>query len=453
MKYFFCSLIGVSFLSICTVKAQNITTLTPQELLQPLNIQTKTGAGTANESIKTPEVSPTQPASPPKAEDPKITSPEVKSNLILLNPNTATTNTTAEKFAEPQYSCKSYIEVSTSSKTTNDDKLNEKQEAINKKRIALLKEKLEKNKNNIIFISRLGKEYYDQKKYPEAIEHYWMYINLLNEKDLLLLARAHDFLLQKVELQKVARLIIGKNSKNSEAHFLLAKSYDANNPAELIEKKNNLTKAIELDGKNKEAILLIAQIFRSESNWFSDRNILVDGLKNLKKDQHLMQMLCESYSIDSVHDEAEKICAEAISLYPDEVRNYVYLGITYRETYKEKESTNMFDQAIKKFPKSEFAIACSAESKLKRNDYVNAFNEYQSIYDEGIRTNRIVMGYAKSAFHLKKFKEALGGFKILCQRDRSNFVEFRRSTMDLAKTSYKKEWQEYERELNNCLNR
>lgn len=438
------------------MRAQNNTTATPQELLQQLNIQTKTNANNPTENVKTPDLTPG--ATPTantanKVEEEKVKEAEIKNNSTSLNPNTATTNTTAEKFAEPQYSCKSYIELSTSSGPIKEDPLTEKQEAINKKRIAFLKEKLEKSKNNNLLISRLGKEYYDQKKYSDAIEHYWMYINLLNEKDLLLLARLHDSLSQKVELQKVAKIIIGKNPKSSEAHFFLAKSYDVNNPTELVEKKSNLTKAIELDGKNKEAILLLTQIFRSESNWFADRNILVDGLKHLKKDPQLMQMLCESYSIDSVHDEAEKTCAEAISLYPDEVRNYVYLGITYREIYKEKESTDLFDKAIKKFPKSEFAIACSAESKLKRNDYVNAFNEYQSIYNEGIRTNRITMGYAKSAFHLKKFNEALGAFKILCQRDRSNFVEFRRSTMELAKTSYKKEWQEYERELNNCLNR
>lgn len=452
---FFCIIFGiVSFLTTQIISAQTPTS-SAESIIAPLSIQTNPGATTTPASSAAAATAPAA-TTPTATNDPMTTAPVAPQNGTNdLQPNQISPTAQSTRFAEPQYSCKSYIELQRKPIVTQEPEaaLSEKQIIINKKRIDLLKSKLEKDKNNTLVISRLGKEYFDQKKFSEASDHLWTHINLLTVKDLTLLAQIHEQAKQKMELQKVANLMIGQNPKNALGYLFLAKSYDEDDPIESIERKKNLMKTLELDNKNKEAILLITKMFRKELNWYADRNVLVDGLKNIKNDKDLMTLLCESYSIDSAHSDAEKTCAQAIKEYPDEVKNYVYLGITYRETYKTKQADEFFEKAVAKFPNSEFARACLAEEKLQRKDYVGAFNHYSAMYEQKIYTDRILMGYAKSAFQLKKYNEALVVFKIICQRDRSNAVEFRRSMLELGRTSYKKEWLEYETELNNCVNR
>lgn len=448
------TIIIVSIWSEPSLFSQTVTAPAAQ-ILQPLEIQTN-AANPPNPAAPQQPVTPTTTLTTPNQAPNPSTNGANQSGP--LNPPVNQNNTVTSlptKYSEPQYDCKMYINYSLPSQESiiQSEILDTKQIETNKKRISFLQEKLKKNRDNYVLISRLGREYYDQKLYLEASEHLWSNLSSLKIKDLLLLAESYEKLNLLTDLKKIANIIIGKDEKSAAGYLYLAKSLSTLKVDELKERKKNLLKAIELDKTNKQAILLLSQIFRQEKNWYDERNILTDAIKHIKNDRDLMTQLCESLSLDSVHDESEKQCRENIRLFPDEIKNYVYLGITLREIYKTKESDELFQTAVEKFPNAEFSRACLAESKYKKNDFLGAFSDFKFIYDQKIYTDRIVMGYAKSAFQIKKFNEALEAFKYICNKDRRNSVEFRRSMLELSQSTHKKEWLEYEKELNSCVNR
>lgn len=390
---------------------------------------------------------------------------------------TAATKPVLTSYAEESSDCK--VELKTKPIYMNKDVPAFKTQAptvTETKRLDLLKEKIRQDPKNLKLIVRLAKEFSDHGNHIDASLLLWKQIQLLSVKDLIYLAQLHEEMKQHTELRKVADIIIGKEPQNSMGYFLKAMSYNFNGQSTQISKepiyketpfqeikgdpknqklfKENLSKAIELDPKNKDAIMVLSAYYQDvESNLFESKNILMDAAKLLKSDKDVYENLCAVSSIESTHDETRKFCAEAIKLSPkNEVSNYVYMGISYRESEELTEAEKWFKKAVEAFPDSEFAQSCLGELRFKRKDFVGAYHAFQKAFETS-QSIRVLSGYAKSAFQLKKYDESLLAYKNLCRKNRSYAGELRKAISDLDKSNDFGQKPAFEKELSSCLSR
>jgi len=330
-------------------------------------------------------------------------------------------------------------------------KKTDKQLEIEKKRVELLKEKIRKNPTQLKLVVRLAKEFYDQGDYEKTGLLLWKQIDRLDLNDMALLAKSHQKAGQLIDMRKVAELMIGKNDKFAESYLLLAQTYDLKNSKEKELAKNNFIKAIELESNNVEAILKLVEIYYSESNLYEARTLLSDMLKKNPENPQLTSALCEVLSLDSLHDDTRRVCPQAIRLAPEVVDNYVYNGISYKETETWPEAHKWFQTAVDKFPTSEFALICLAEAQQQKKDTVGAYKSLKAAHQAQPSSNRALLAYAKASFDLKKLDEALEGYAILCARNKNYAVELRRAIQDLRKSSFKNdETARFEAALRTC---
>lgn len=323
-------------------------------------------------------------------------------------------------------------------------------EAVDKKRVEFLKDKIRKEPSNMTLIVGLAKEFLRQGDYEKAGLLLWKQIQKLELRDLMLLAEVHLKAKQSNELRKVAEVMIGRDPKSSMAYYYLALGYNPKNPKEKENFKSNLLKSIELDPKNRETITALADFFYDQGNLFEVRSLYTDSLKILKKDPELTSKLCEAVSMDSLHNETKTICSDAMAVAPDNPENYVYMGISLKEQEKWDEAHKWFESASNKFPNSEFAWICLAETRQHKKDYIGTYEAYRSAVQSDSTSERALLGLAVSSADIKKLSESLETFKKLCRINRRYGMNLKKVIMDISKSSQKAEVTEFDAVLRKC---
>lgn len=397
-----------------------------------------TTAPTADEATRaaqTIQTNPTTPAAPSTPVAPGVTTPQNSQNQP------------APSYGERDTICK---------RSLNRKKPEEKEETkpangeVEKRRVEYLKEKIRKEPTNLTLIVGLAKEFYRQGDYEKAGLLMWKQIEKLEPRDMMFLAQVHIKAKQPNEVRKVAEVMIGRDPKSSMAYYYLAMGYNPRSPKEKESYKTNLLKAVELDPKNREAIDTLANFFYDQGNLFEVRSLYADSLKIMKKDPELTSKLCEAASMDSLHDETKTVCSEAMKVAPTTPENYVYMGISLKEQEKWEEAHKWFESATGKFPESEFAWICLAETRQHKKDYVGVYEAYHAAVQADPSSERALLGLAVSAADIKKLSESLETFKKLCRINRRYGMNLKKVIMDISKSSQKSDVMQFDAVLRKC---
>ncbi len=219
-----------------------------------------------------------------------------------------------------------------------------------------------------------------------------------------------------------------KDTLTEEEGLILSSEIDIN--------KNKLTFAAEklekFSNENPKLIQPLIQLanVKQKMGLLSEAVEIYLDIQRLDKKSDFSLKLCEIYTLDSYHKDAEKYCNKAIRTYPDNPLPNTFLGISYRERELFKEAKIQFENSIKIRP-TEFALTCLGElfyltkDKQKTIEYLNLATE------QNTSSYRAQIGLALVQFQEKQYELALKHFVASCKAGKNDTLEMRRAHKSL----------------------
>lgn len=250
-------------------------------------------------------------------------------------------------------------------------------EALKKKRIALLESKAQEPKAPSYVKFRLLKELFDQKKTKEFEKYY---TDLKSEK------------------------LLDSDRKILEAYQLTAKG-------DYKKAEQMLVSLLSQETKNTEAMKQLAWIYKIDQNYF-EASTLYDDLAKLTH-QKYDEQLCQIFALDAQHAEAEQACQAARLEDKDNPYPLIFLGVSFREKLNHERALQLFQDSLK-IKETEMAYSCLGEIFFIKNKYELS----ESYFKKGLQVNslshRALIGLGWTQIKNKKIEQALLTFKKAC---------------------------------------
>lgn len=285
--------------------------------------------------------------------------------------------------------------------------------------------------------------------YSKTIDLLWKHIDSLDRKALILLALAHEKRNEANNMMKVATVLVSKNSKDHEAHYLLGSAYLLNKKS--TEALEALKTSLEINPKYQPAYEKLAQMYEQKQNSYELRILYQDMIDKIGKMPQFLNKLCEINTIrDYQEDQALFYCKQAIAKDPKTAENRVYLGIIQKNSGNEEEAKKTLRLAADSYSKSEFAQYTYSNLMDDQKNYIEGAKYYQKCTEADRSSARCWVGYARMTFEIHKYEPALEAFKKACSLDRKNAVAFRKASNAL-KNMKDSEWvKQYEAASESC---
>jgi tetratricopeptide (TPR) repeat protein len=259
-----------------------------------------------------------------------------------------------------------------------------------KRRIDLIQQKLEKNASDKVAANALIKEYMTTKDLKKAEETFKKYSDIITSEDQILWAT-------EISIQK----------KMTTAAVAKLEKYISENPTSV------------------KALIKLAQIKKTLRFYAESADIFLDLQQKNKKSDYSIE-LCEIYTLDSHHKDAEKQCQLAAERNPKNHLPEIFLGISFREREFFNEAQMYFENSLKKY-KSEFAYTCLGELFYLKKDRKKTIEYLNQAVEINRFSYRAQLGLAMAQFEEKKYDLALENFKQACTLGQKDTLAMRKS--------------------------
>lgn len=294
-----------------------------------------------------------------------------------------------------------------------------------------------------------AEENFKKGAFDKTTDLLWKNIDKLDRKGLLLLAVSHEKKKEPNNMIKVANILTGKDPKDFEAHYLLGSAY-----LMMIKKHSEALEALktslEINPKYQPAYEKLAEMYQKKNNNYELRILYQDMLENIGRKAEFLTKLCEINTKDNQEDQALSTCREAIQKDPRIAENHVYLGLTQLHAGDVEAAKKSLKIAADTHSKSEFAQFSYASLLEEQKNYLEAHKYYKAGTTGDANSSRCWLGYAKSAFEIHKYDQALEAFKTACRLDRKTAVAFRKATAALRNTREAQWTKQFESASESC---
>lgn len=305
-----------------------------------------------------------------------------------VDPNAPTVN--------PQAPNGKYEEYQSICRVNEYDKVRYFSADLKKKRTDLLKERVNSAGDESVKMTlRLIKELIDQDETKEA----QFYINSLKQKKL-------------------------STFENTYLNALVSLSSGNYSNARVT-----LSKLVEENPKNVDALRLLAEVFAELSNYY-EASAIYEDLNATYKNAYLVEQ-CETLVLNSLNADGEKVCLKAAKKFPSNPIPQIYIGISHREREDFKKALAAFKKAVKIKP-TEMGATCLAEQYFIKEDFSSAVEHFKTSAELNPESIRAQLGLAWTQLKLKQYAESLSAFKKVCQINGKYESELRRAFKSLS---------------------
>ncbi|MFZ3230169.1 MAG: hypothetical protein WA160_08185 [Pseudobdellovibrio sp.] len=282
-----------------------------------------------------------------------------------------------------------YEEYQSICRTHEYDQVRYLSDTLKAKRIELLQEKVKREPDSVKVKTRLLKEFVDQRRKKEAEQT---------------LAEIRSLKTTSIELNIAEALTAYARSEKKKARDLL-------------------TKVLTEQPKNIEALKILAEIYKTDANYFEATTIYFDLQKITNSNYD--EQLCELLTLDSHYAEAEKFCLKG-ALENKNSDFFIYLGIGAREKGNLEDAQKYFLSSLK-LKESEMSYVCSGEIFQMQKKSDEAQDSFKKAIDLNPKSLRAYIALAWSLFNSKNQLNALDSFKKACSLDAKTNFELRKA--------------------------
>lgn len=294
-----------------------------------------------------------------------------------------------------------------------------------------------------------AKTHYSSGNFKKASEILWNSIDTLNREGLILLVKCHQKLKEWGEVIKVSKLLIGKDSKDEEAHTYLGQAL-------LMEGKEkealeNFKAATEINAVYQPAIDGLIQIYTKRKNLYELRVIYMDLVKKFGEKADFLNQLCDINTKDASNEEALDFCNRAIKKSPKVAENYVNLALVKQHMGNKEAASVLFKKAADQFPQSLFAQESLAQFLESTQDFIGSYKYYNNCLKIKPDNEACLVGVGISAAQIQKYDESYTILKKACSKNRNNAIAVRKVLQKLILIKKSSEISRFEALASQCL--
>lgn len=254
----------------------------------------------------------------------------------------------------------------------------------------------------------------------------WKQIENLDRSGMILLIRAHEKRKEWPEVIRASNLMISRKGNDEEA--LVALGNAQYSLGKQTEAKESLKKALEVNSKYQPAYEALTRIY--EKNPYEQRLLYQDMVEAFGPKPEFLTKLCLINTNDGENEQGERVCQEAINKNPTIPDNHVNLGIISKQKGDNEKAQKRLKVAADKFKASEFAQFEMASFYEANKNYVDSYRYYDFCVKADPASERCNLGLGNSGVQVKKFDEALNGYRLACRKSG------RKHSGDIRKASY-----------------
>ena len=270
---------------------------------------------------------------------------------------------------------------------------------------------------------------FKNKQYERVVEILMPRLADLNRDSILILGKSQSELKNPTAAIKVFSAGLSMQPKDVELKSLIG--------GELFKSGKDrdamvtLKEVIEINPKYLQAYRLLIQIYEKKKNKYEQRLLYQDMVDRFGEKPEFITKLCGLTSLEGFYDLAMKYCNSGIQANPMEPDNYVYLGLTYRDTGKLELAEKNLKHAADSFANSELSQVTYGQFLEERKDFILAFNYYKRATQKHESSIAGWLGVGNTGLEIQKLEESLIAFTIACKLDKSALPAIRRATNTL----------------------
>jgi tetratricopeptide (TPR) repeat protein len=289
---------------------------------------------------------------------------------------------------------------------------------------------------------------YKQKDFGKVVSLLSPEIEKLNRESLLLLAKSYSALNKHDPAIKTLNACLALNPKDFEAKTMIGTEQLAmNRDAEAL---ITLKEALEINPRSSMAYKALSQYYEKRKNNYELRLLYEDMLAKVGEKPETVTRLCSLCTEDRFYELALKYCQRGIQLSPNEPSNYVYLGITFKETDSKEKAGEALKKAAQDYPQSAFSQLTYAKFLDEQKNFVTSYGLYKKATTADPKSAEAFVGLANSSFELQKYSDSLAAFEKACALDRKILPAFRKAAITLRSMKNSDWLKQFETSIEKC---
>lgn len=287
-----------------------------------------------------------------------------------------------------------------------------------------------------------------QKDYEKVIQLLSPEIEKLNREGLFALAKAYSSLKKHEAAIKAYTASLALNPKDHEAKTLIgAEQFVSGKDKEAL---INLKEALEINPRFTPAYRVLIHYYERKKNKYEQRLLYEDMISNVGETTGAVTKLCELCTLDRLYDLAVKYCQKGIARNPQIASNYVYLGLTFKETGEGAKAEENLKKAASDFPKSDLAQLTYAQFLDEKKNFILSYTYYKNAISADPKSVPALLGYGNASLEIQKYEEALNAYRKACELDKKTIPSFRRAT-NVLRTMKVESWlRKFENAVDKC---
>lgn len=290
---------------------------------------------------------------------------------------------------------------------------------------------------------------FQKKDYETVIQLLSPEVEKLNREALLILGKAYSSLAKHEAAVKAYTAILALNPKDYETKTLIGKEQlSAGKDKEAL---SNFKDALEINSKYLPTYKALADYYEKKKNKYELRLLYEDIVSRFGEKSDAISKLCELSISDRLYDIGTKYCMRGIQLAPSVADNYVYLGISAKDTGKTKKAEEYLKKAADNFPKSELAQMTFAQFLDEKKNYISSFVYYKRAMAAAPDSLPAILGYGNASLEIQKFPESLEAYEKACRLDKRKTMPFLRRATNSLRIMKMADWlKKFEDSIDKC---
>jgi tetratricopeptide (TPR) repeat protein len=270
---------------------------------------------------------------------------------------------------------------------------------------------------------------YAEKKYSEVVRLLSGKIEALNKWELIRLGNSYCGLKNHTLALKTFTVFLGRHPDDKDAKtFVAREQIHLGNDREAL---NLIKEVLEKDKHYAPAYKIGVEIYKNRNDRYELRQLYLDMIKNLGEKPEFVTKVCELSSLEGLFEMSVSYCQRGISLNPKEPSNYVYLGLTYKETKEPEKAMRYLKQAADSFPKSEIANLTMGRYFEEAKNYTDSYKYFGIAAKFNPQSLDAQLAVGRVAIEVQKFSESLQAFKMACNLNKSAVTALRSAANQL----------------------
>ncbi len=287
-----------------------------------------------------------------------------------------------------------------------------------------------------------------QKQYDKVIQLLSPEIEHLDREGLFALAKAYSSLNKHEAAIKAYTACLALNSKDFEAKTLIgAEQMVSGKEREAL---TTLKESLEINPRFATTYKLLIRYYQKKKNKYEQRLLYEDMNEKVGESTESITKLCELCTMDRLYDLATKYCQKGIARDASLPENFVYLGISLKETGQSEKALRYIKEAAEKFPNSELAQMTYAQYLDEQKNFIGSYSSYKKALSANPSSVPALLGLGNSSLEIQKYADSLEAYEKVCKFDRKTLPAFRKAANTLRTMKIEDWLKKFEAGIDKC---